>query len=148
MGRSQEVLKFYVKNHPNLPDFYILQPNCKEFDGNQGKHQNWVPSIPSHNLRLIFIGMKQKKNSKKIQNGRFLRWPFFKIANSQFFLWKFHGLVLGLKVRYDRKNIGKISIAKQICRFSILNFVVWIFGHFLQVPHCKNTSSAQERHMW
>jgi hypothetical protein len=32
------------------------------------------------------MGMKQKKYiflKKKIQNGRFSKWPFFKIANSQ-----------------------------------------------------------------
>ena len=39
---------------------------------NHQNHKNWVPSILTHNLWLIFIGMKQKKNVflKKIQNGR------------------------------------------------------------------------------
>ena len=32
-----------------------------------------------------------------------------------------------LKVRYSQKNIGDIFIAKQICCFTILNFVIWIF---------------------
>ena len=32
-----------------------------------------------------------------------------------------------LKVGYSQKNIGDIFIAKQICCFTILNFVIWIF---------------------
>ena len=32
---------------------------------NHHKHKNWVPSILTHNLRLIFMGMKQKKILKK-----------------------------------------------------------------------------------
>ena len=35
--------------------------------------------------------------------------------------------VCTLKVRYSQKNIGDIFIAKQICCFTILNFVIWIF---------------------
>ena len=59
---------------------------------NHHNHRNWVPSILIYNLSLIFIGMKQKKIVfwKKNQNA------FFKIANSQYLLWEFHGLVLGL----------------------------------------------------
>ena len=48
--------------------------------------KNWVPSILTHNLWLIFMEMKQKKiffSKKKIQNGRLKKSSFFKIANSQ-----------------------------------------------------------------
>ena len=54
----------------------------KEFAGNQQKYQNWVPSILSHNLRLILMGMKRKKNlfcqKKKNQNGRHKKLRFSK----------------------------------------------------------------------
>ena len=46
--------------------------------------KNWVPSILTHNLWLIFMGIKQKKN----QNGRLKKIEFFKIANSQYFFVK------------------------------------------------------------
>ena len=91
------------------PFYYLANPPTVyyEFAGNQGKHQNWVPSIPSHNLWLIFIGMKQKnfflkKKSKMadFQNRRFSKSPILKI-----FLWKFHGLVLGLVGLIDAKGI-------------------------------------------
>ena len=57
--------------------------HSKEFSGNQGKHQNFDPTILPYKFGLIFMGMKQK-NSK---------WPtqkteFFKIANSQNFFVK------------------------------------------------------------
>ena len=32
--------------------------------GNQGNHQNWVPSMLTYKFWLIFMGMKQKKKSK------------------------------------------------------------------------------------
>ena len=54
-------------------------------------HKNWVPSILTHNLWLIFIRMKQKKIffwKNKIQNGRLKKRSFFKIANSQYFFVK------------------------------------------------------------
>ena len=40
---------------------------------------------------------------KKIQNGCFSKWTFFKIANSQNFYQKFHRLVLGLGGLIDAK---------------------------------------------
>ena len=43
---------------------------------------------------------------KKFQNGRLKKTDFFKIANSQIFLWKFHGLVLGLVELIDAKGIN------------------------------------------
>jgi hypothetical protein len=55
------------------------------------------------------MGIKQRFFflKKKFQNGRFSKWPFFKIAvfkiaNSQ---KKFHGLVLGLVGLIDAKGI-------------------------------------------
>ena len=49
------------------------------FPGNQGKRQNFYPSILPYKFGLIFMRMKQKKKiKKKIQNVR-----FFKIANSR-----------------------------------------------------------------
>ena len=74
---------------------------------NHHNHKNWVPIILTHNLWLIFIGIKQRKKKieKKNQNGRLKKTEFFKIANSQYFLWKFHGLVLGLVGLNDVKGI-------------------------------------------
>ena len=54
------------------------------------------------------MGMKQKKNFLEknnpkwpiLQNGHFSKWPIFKL-----FLWKFHGLVLGLVGLIDVKGI-------------------------------------------
>ena len=64
------------------------------FAGNQGNHQNFVPSLESHKLWLIWIGMKQKK----IQNGRFSwknieNWwswksQFFCVGHFEFFCFK------------------------------------------------------------
>ena len=62
-----------------------------EFSGNQGKHQNFDPSILPYKFGLILMGMKQKKKfflKKKIQNGRLKKMTFFKIANSQYFFLK------------------------------------------------------------
>ena len=64
--------------------------HSKEFSGNQGKHQNFDPSILPYKFGLIFMGMKQKKKNiffeekKKskwpiFQNGRFSKSPIFEI---------------------------------------------------------------------
>ena len=53
--------------------------------------ENWVPSILTHNLWLIFMGMRQKKIfflKKKIQNGRLKKRSFFNSVNSQYFFVK------------------------------------------------------------
>ena len=50
----------------------------------QGNHQIFDPSLLTNKLRLVFMGMKQKK----IQNGRLKKTEFFKIANSQYFFMK------------------------------------------------------------
>ena len=52
------------------------------------------------------MGMKQKK----IQNGQLKKTEFFEIANSQYFLWKFHGLVLGLVELIDAKGIDVAQV--------------------------------------
>ena len=62
-----------------------------EFSENQGKHQNFDPSILPYKFGLILMGMKQKKNfflKKKIQNGRLKKTEFFNSANSQYFFVK------------------------------------------------------------
>ena len=47
------------------PEFSIYEysniTHSKEFSGNQGKHQNFDPSILPYKFGLIFMGMKQKK---------------------------------------------------------------------------------------
>ena len=63
------IFLLWIREHSST--LYIT--HSKDFAGNQGKHQNWDPSILPHNVWLIFMGIK-----KKIQKGR-----FFKIAVSQ-----------------------------------------------------------------
>ena len=53
-----------------------------EFSGNQGKRQNFDPSILPYKFGLILMGMKQKNLKKKIQNGRFFKMAIFQ--NRQF----------------------------------------------------------------
>ena len=99
-----------MKTEKTIDEIYTVYiTHSKEFAGNQGKHQNWAPSILPHNLWLIFMGIKQKtiflqkkKNPKWpiFQNGRFSKSPILKN-----FLWKFHGLVLGLVGLIDAKGI-------------------------------------------
>ena len=36
--------------------------------GNMGNHKNWVPSMPPHNLSLIYMGMKQKKMGRNFDD--------------------------------------------------------------------------------
>jgi hypothetical protein len=54
-----------------------------------------------------FHGDKAKKKKKKNQNGRFSKWPFFKIVNSQIIFVKISwiDLVLGLVGLIDAKGI-------------------------------------------
>ena len=56
-------LKTYSADLPNEPKYsvahIITYPYL--FAGNQGNHQNFVPSLGSLKLWLIWIGMKQKK---------------------------------------------------------------------------------------
>ena len=77
------------------------------FAANQRYHQKFDPFLISKNLWLIFMEMKQKNISffeKKNQNGRLKKSEFFKIANSQYFLW-FYGLVIGLVLLNDAQGI-------------------------------------------
>ena len=65
-------------------------------------NENWVPSILTHNLWLIFMGMKQKKNffdKKKIKMADSKTLSFSKSPILKKNLWKFYGLVLMLWVR-------------------------------------------------
>ena len=58
---------------------------CSFFAVNHHNNKNWVPSILTHNLWLIFMGMKQKKiffSKKKIQNGRLKKTEFFNFVKS------------------------------------------------------------------
>ena len=57
---------------------------------NHHNNKSWVPFILTHNLRLIFMVMKQNFFffGKKIQNGRLKKNSFFKIANSRIFFMK------------------------------------------------------------
>ena len=59
--------------------------HSKELAGNQGKRQNFDPSILPYKFGLIFIKLKQKK---KFKMADFSKWPFFKIVNSQNFFAK------------------------------------------------------------
>jgi hypothetical protein len=75
--------------------------HSKEFSGNQGKHQNFNPSIVPYKFGLIFMGMQQK-----IQNGRLKKkLRFSKSPILKNFLRKFHRLVLGLVGLIDAKGI-------------------------------------------
>ena len=65
------------------------------FAGNQGNHQNFVPSLVHHKLWLIWLGMKQQQQ-KKIWKEK-SKWPtqkteIFNIANSQYFFTKISGI--------------------------------------------------------
>jgi hypothetical protein len=57
---------------------------------------------------IDFHGKEAKKLfflKKTFQNGRLKKTEFFKMANSQFFLPKFYGLVLGSVGLIDMKGI-------------------------------------------
>ena len=63
--------------------------------------QNVDPSLRTNKLWHVFMGMMQKRikmaNSKKKS--------FSSLSNSQYFLWKFYGLVLGLVELIGAKGI-------------------------------------------
>ena len=76
--------------------------HSQEFFGNQGKHQNFDPSILSYKFGLIFIFFLKKKNSKwPIQKN----WDFQNRQFLKFFCEKFHRLVLGSIKLIDVKGI-------------------------------------------
>ena len=82
--------------------------HSKEFAGNQGKRQNFNPSILTYKFGLFFMRMKQffflfeEKNSKWLifQNGHFSKLPIL-----ENFLRKFLGSVLGLVGLIDANDI-------------------------------------------
>ena len=79
-----------------------------EFSGNQGKHQNFDPSILPYKFGLILIRMKQKKK-KKFEKNKFKmadskRLRFSKPPILKIFSPKFQGLVLGLVGLIDAKG--------------------------------------------
>ena len=92
------------------------------------KHKNWVPSILTHNLWLIFIRMKLKE----IQNCRLKKGHFSKSQILNTFLWNFYGLVLRLVELIDAKihlfcntfleKCTKVVLKKWFCK---LGFFFW-----------------------
>jgi len=76
--------------------------HSKEFSGNQGKHQNFDPSILPYKFGLIFMGMKQKKKIKMADSKKahFSKSPILKS-----FSRKFLRFVLGLIGLNDAKGI-------------------------------------------
>ena len=72
--------------------------------GNQGNHQNFEKSLLSYKCWLIFIGMKQTK--KKFENFFLNGWLKKTPPILNVFLWKFHGLVLGLVGKIDVEGIN------------------------------------------
>ena len=72
--------------------------HSKEFAGNQGKRQNFDPSILPYKFGLILKKMKPKKKNlkKKIQNGRFFKMVVFENRQfSKFFRENFTDSSLG-----------------------------------------------------
>ena len=74
----------------SIPLFKKYVSICQiEFAGNQGKHQNWVLSILSHNFWLIFMGIKQFFFEKRKKKSKWLtpkNWGFQNCQFSKMFL--------------------------------------------------------------
>ena len=72
--------------------------------------KNWVPSILTHNLWLIFMGMKQKKIffllKKKFKMADSKKLSFSTSPKAEQFPPKFHRLVLGIVGLIDAKGIN------------------------------------------
>ena len=60
---------------------------------------------PIHSTIQIWTDFHENEAKKKIQNGRFSKSPFSKIANSQNFFAKAHRYLLGLEELIDAKGI-------------------------------------------
>ena len=74
--------------------------------GNQGNHQNFVPSLISKNLSLIFMGMKQERNISLEKNPKMVDKKIWVIQNRRFssvFL-KLLGIYGCEAVQHKRKN--------------------------------------------
>ena len=82
---DSEILETWIYTHAHLwfpPSFLAV---------NHHYNKNWVQSILTHNLWLIFMGMKQKKfffEKIKFKMADLKKRSFFKIANSQYFFVK------------------------------------------------------------
>ena len=77
--------------------------------------KNWVPSILTNNLWLIFMGMKQKKIfffEKKFKMADSKKLSFSTSPKAEQFPPKFHGLVFDLVELIDVKGI---DFAQSIC---------------------------------
>ena len=89
--------------------------HSKEICGNQGKHQNFDPSILPYKFGLIFMGMKQfffffsKKKFKMADSKKahFSKSPILKIFSPKYLRW-----VLGLVGLNDAKGI---DVAQRMC---------------------------------
>ena len=82
-GKSSHVCILYSVSHN------FIYPML--FAGNQGNHQNFIPSLVCHKLWLIWIGMKGKKiffEKKKNQIGQLKKTQIFTSANFQYFFVK------------------------------------------------------------
>ena len=62
MSKNTNLLKKSVSDDLSMYTVYRNITHSKEFSGNQGKHQNFDPSILPYKFGLILMGMKQKKN--------------------------------------------------------------------------------------
>ena len=83
-GQTSDVLSYSVER-------YIM--HSKKFPENQGKRQNFNPSILPYKFGLIFMRIKQKK---KIQTGRFSKMAIFQNRQfSKIFRENFTGSSLG-----------------------------------------------------
>ena len=71
------VLKYFLLGAFLFSCLFIFTLHSKEFARNQGKHKKWVPSILSHNLWLIFMGMKQKILFEKTEIFKNFRFSIF-----------------------------------------------------------------------
>ena len=121
-----------------IPTSYTVWRNMthsKEFSGNQGKHQNFDPSILPYKFGLIFMGMKQKKffflkekikmsDSKKL---RFSKPPILNIFNN------------ALSRRFGRYPFSLLLFAQSIhssdIKFLVPN-VIWLL-YKLQIHYVK-----------
>ena len=114
--------------------------HSKEFSGNQGKHQNFDPSILPYKFGLIFMGMKQKKifffSKKKFKMADSKKAHFSKS-------WKFLRFVLGLVGLNDAKGI---DVAQRIWLWGCptkaqkqpkngFSVLFGCFGAFVGQPH-------------
>ena len=98
-------LKLKIENYTLYNDVLRIARNLVETRENIK-----IESHPFYHINcvLIFMGIKQKIFFCKKKNPK---WPFFKKGHFskspilKIFLWKFHGLVLGLVVLIDAKGI-------------------------------------------